>query len=45
MRFHNAKLGQELFEAFPIIALALAALVQVFPKVFDGMVVKQGQTG
>ena len=31
MWFHNAKLGQELVEAFPIIALALAALVQVFP--------------
>ena len=29
--FHNAKLGQELVEAFPIIALALAALVQVLP--------------
>lgn len=27
MGFHNAKLGQELFEPFPIIALALAALV------------------
>ena len=27
MRLHNAKLGQELFEPFPIIALALAALV------------------
>ena len=27
MRFHNAKLGQELFEPLPIIALSLAALI------------------
>ena len=42
--FHNAELGQELVETFPIIALALAALVEILLQVPDDMIMKLSQT-
>jgi len=37
--------GQKLFEPFPIIAFALAALVENLPQIAGDPMVKQGQVG
>jgi hypothetical protein len=42
--FHHAKLGQKLLEPFPIIALALAVLVEILFQIPDGMIEEQSQT-
>jgi hypothetical protein len=43
MRSHEAEVVQELLEPFPIVALALAALVEILPQIACDPLVKQGQ--
>ena len=45
MRFHHTELGQKLLEPNPIIALTLAAAIEIPLHVPDGMVVELCQTG
>jgi len=40
MGFHNAELGQKLIEPIPIIALALAALVEILFQISGDMVIE-----
>ena len=44
MGFHHAELGQKLLEPFPIIALALAAPIEILPHLADDLVVEKFQT-
>lgn len=44
MGFHNAKLGQKLFEPIPIIALALTALVEILFQISGDMIQELFQT-
>ena len=45
MRFHHAELGQKLLEPIPIIAFALASVIEIPLHAPDGMLVKLCQTG
>ena len=43
MGFHDAKLGHKLIEPIPIIALALAALVEILFQIPDDMIKDHNQ--